>query len=103
VAEVVRPPGEGRCLLAWCERILACPGPRAPVGDRGHLAASDSGEQASVRHCAEVREVVAQDPGQLWMDRHDPAVALGPMLELPPLTLTAVIGPVAARVRRRTS
>lgn len=36
------------------------------------------------------------------MDRHDPALALGAVLELAPFALTAVIGSVAARVGRRT-
>jgi hypothetical protein len=37
------------------------------------------------------------------MDGDDPAVAIGAVLELPPLSRTAVVGPLAAGVWRRLS
>ena len=83
-------------MLGRGEGILAGPDPGTPVGHSGQLAAADANEQAAVWGSAELPEMVAQEPSQLGMDGHDPAVAIGAMLELPPLSQTAVIGPLAA-------
>jgi len=98
MSKVVRPPGDGRGLRSCRQRRLACLGPRTPVGNGGKLAAAHTAEQAAIRCSTELREVIAQDPGQLGVGRHDPAVALGAVLELPPLASASVIGPVAADV-----
>ena len=101
--QVVWPPGEGRGLLRRGERQLAGFGPGAAVGDRGQLAAPHTGEEAAIVARAEVRQMIAQKPGQLGMSGHDPDVALGPVLELPPLPRAAVVGPFAARIRGCTA
>jgi len=99
VPQVVWPPGEGRGLLRRSEGHLASLDPCAAVGDSGQLAAPHTGEDAAVVGRAEVRQVVAQQPGQLGMGGHDPSVSLGPVLELPPLPRAAVVSPFAARIR----
>jgi len=50
----------------------------------------------------ELCEVIAQDLCQPRMGRHDPCVAFCAVLELSALALTALIGPVAARLRKVT-
>jgi hypothetical protein len=47
-----------------------------------------------------VREMIPEEPGQFGMDRYDPAVSLGPVLELAPVPRAPVIGPLAACIGR---
>ena len=72
VPKVVGPPAEGRGLLRRGERGLASFDPCAPVSDRGQLAAPHTAKEAAVRRGAELREVIAQKPCQLRMDRARP-------------------------------
>jgi hypothetical protein len=55
-------------LLRGGQGILAGFDPGAPVGDSGQFAAPHAAEQAAVRGGAELRDVVAQQPGQLGVD-----------------------------------
>jgi hypothetical protein len=59
--------------------------PRTPVKRRPSLL-------------AEVRQGAAEEPGQFGVSGHDAGVALGPVLELPPLPQASVVGPFAARI-----
>src|SRR6185437_15248866 len=63
----------------------------------------DPGEQAVVRGRVEAGEMFAEQPGQFRADRHDAGVALGPVLQLPLLPRSPVIGPLIARIRRCTA
>jgi hypothetical protein len=103
VPQVVGPTGQGRGLLGRSERDLARFDPRAPVGDRRQFTASDAAEEAAIWRGAEPLKMIAQQPGELWMRRHGPAVARCAALELPVLALTPVVGPLAARVGCRVA
>jgi hypothetical protein len=85
-------------LLCRSEGLLACHGPGAAVSDGGQFAAPDPGEEAAVLGQTEADDVIAEQPGQFGMHRHNAAVALGSVLELPPLPRTAIVGPLAARI-----
>jgi hypothetical protein len=60
--QVVRAPGERRGLFGCGEGHLARFDPGAPVVDRGQLAAAHPTEEAAVVCCAEVRQMMPQEP-----------------------------------------